>query len=127
MVGFTHWRHLVGFETRQRTVFDVAHGAPVLGGLFLANQAGHFGYFRHDTLVNYRDLYHSPVGWCQDVDEGQKSEDSRRLKNRRILQRKWYLVLSGEECGRLLGKFFGPSTELRLSSLEVCQHFDGAL
>ena len=62
MVGFTHWRHLVGFETRQRTVFDVAHGAPVLGGLFLANQAGHFGYFRHDTLVNYRDLYQSLGG-----------------------------------------------------------------
>ena len=48
MAGFTQWRHLVGFETRQRTVFDVAHRTPVLGGLFLADQAGHTVYFRHD-------------------------------------------------------------------------------
>ena len=80
MVGFTHWRHLVGFETRQRTVFDVAHGAPVLGGLFLANQAGHFGYFRHDTLVNYRRLV--PVaGWWMVVDEGLKGAKNLRTLN----------------------------------------------
>jgi hypothetical protein len=80
MVGFTHWRHLVGFETRQRTVFDVAHGAPVLGGLFLANQAGHFGYFRHDTLANYRDLYHKSLGgvrWW--LTRGKKSSNLRTL------------------------------------------------